>query len=65
MDTRAGDRHRGPRLAPLSLDQDDFDKIKTIADRLNLPMAWVARKLITEGLEEVNIDNLPTNIFRR
>lgn len=65
MDDRKGDRHRTPRLAPLSLDEVDFNKIKEIANRLNLPMAWVARKLIKEGLEEVNIDDLPINIFRR
>lgn len=65
MGPRVGDRHKLPRLAPVSLDQADFDKIKAIAERLNLPMAWVARKLISESLAEVNIDDLPTNIFRR
>lgn len=65
MDERKGDRHRQPRLAPLGLDQADYDKIQLIANRLNLPMAWVARKLIVEGLAEVDVDNLPVNVFRR
>lgn len=65
MGERTGDRHKSPRLAPLSLDPDDFNKIKIIAERLNLPMAWVARKLISEALADVDLETLPVNVFRR
>lgn len=64
MADRKKDRHRLPRLPPVSIEQQYKDKITEISEAVGLPEAWVIRKLIVEALENVDIESLP-NIFSR
>lgn len=55
---RRKDRHKLPRLPPISIEQEHIDKINEIVEKVGLPQAWVIRKLIVEALENVDMDAL-------
>lgn len=57
-DDRKGDRHKLPRLPPISIEQEHIDKVNYIVEVVGLPQAWVIRKLIIEALENVDVDSL-------
>lgn len=59
------DRHKKPRLAPLSIEQEHHDKLMAISEKVGLPPAWVHRKLLVEALEDVDMDTLPIVFTRK
>lgn len=64
MESRKGDRHKKPRLPPISMDQEEYDRLMALSERLGLPLTWVVRKLLSEALEQVDWTTLPTNLMR-